>query len=272
MRLHPVFAPLAGAFLIAGCSLHGSPGPATGAVAATSGTAPIDRLAVEYVKLVLAMGERDPGYVDAYYGPRVQRRSSAPPSCRRSARARELAPISTRCPPARLVASCAGVPAPPTKALLGRLDMLQGKKLTFDEESRVLYDAVAPHHPEAHYAALVEQIAALVPGEGPLSERFDAFQRRFTIPTDKLDAVFSAAIAGCRERTAARLLLPPGESFTVEYVTESREAATTGTRAATRASSRSTPTCRSSSTAPSTSPATRATPVTTSTTRCSRST
>jgi hypothetical protein len=31
--------------------------------------------------------------------------------------------------------------------------------------------------------------------------------------------VFQAAIEGCRARTAAHLTLPPGESFTVEYVT-----------------------------------------------------
>ena len=39
------------------------------------------------------------------------------------------------------------------------------------------------------------------------------------IPTAKLDAVFRAAIDGCRTRTMAHLTLPPGETFTVEYVT-----------------------------------------------------
>src|SRR5205814_3598449 len=38
-------------------------------------------------------------------------------------------------------------------------------------------------------------------------------------PKDKLDAVFKAAIDGCRSRTLEHMTLPPNESFTVEYVT-----------------------------------------------------
>src|SRR5438477_2277885 len=39
-----------------------------------------------------------------------------------------------------------------------------------------------------------------------------------SIPLPKLDAVFQKAIAGCRARTLQHMPLPPGESFTVEYV------------------------------------------------------
>ena len=39
------------------------------------------------------------------------------------------------------------------------------------------------------------------------------------IPREKLDAVFTAAIDACRERTLQHITLPPGERFTVEYVT-----------------------------------------------------
>jgi len=235
MRRNQALAPLASAFLLAGCSAHHAPEPASGAApdAADPWTtrgpdapawAPLDRLAVEYVKLVLATGERDPGYVDAYYGPPEWQEEvrAAPP---------ELPEIRSRAE--RMVGELARLPLfsnesierrrhflqRQTEALLGRLDMLQGKKLTFDEESRVLYDAVAPRFPEEHFAGLVEQVAALLPGEGPVYERVDAYQRRFTIPKERLDAVFRAAIAGCRERTAAHLALPAGESFTLEYVT-----------------------------------------------------
>ena len=40
------------------------------------------------------------------------------------------------------------------------------------------------------------------------------------IPPDRLDAVFQAAIAECRRRTPGHLTLPPGERFTVDYVTD----------------------------------------------------
>jgi hypothetical protein len=52
-----------------------------------------------------------------------------------------------------------------------------------------------------------------------LVERYDAFRRAFVIPKEKLDHVFTTAIAACRERTMKHVTLPPGERFTVEYVT-----------------------------------------------------
>ncbi|MEO8505372.1 MAG: hypothetical protein ABI609_15860 [Acidobacteriota bacterium] len=234
MTRNRVLAVLAAAALVAGCSAHQARVVTTDLPAVppakdpwihyTPPPMPLDPMAIEYVKLVLATGERDPGYVDAYYGPAEwqQEAKAAPP---------ELAAIRARAE--RLVHDLTALPLfsnesvenrrdflqRQTEALLGRLDMLQGKKLTFDEESKVLYGAVAPHYPEQHYAELVAEIAALLPGEGPVNERVDAYQRRFTIPKEKLDSVFRAAIAACRERTAAHLQLPPGESFTIEYVT-----------------------------------------------------
>ena len=123
---------------------------------------------------------------------------------------------------------------PQLEALIARVDML-GRKLTFDEESKALYDAVAPTHDEAHFQAILDQLETAAARQGPLAERVEAFRQRFVIPRDRLDAVFKAAIDGCRARTLQHIALPPGESFEVEYVTASRGAATTGTRAATTA-------------------------------------
>ncbi len=58
-----------------------------------------------------------------------------------------------------------------------------------------------------------------LPGPGPLLERYTRFRDAFVIPPARLDATFKAAIDGCRSRTLAHVTLPPGESFTVEYVT-----------------------------------------------------
>jgi hypothetical protein len=51
-----------------------------------------------------------------------------------------------------------------------------------------------------------------------LIERYNAFRNRFVIPSEKLQAVFSAAIDACRERTVRHIELPAEESFQVEYV------------------------------------------------------
>jgi hypothetical protein len=97
--------------------------------------------------------------------------------------------------------------------------MLKGERLSFDEESKALYDAVAPTHPESHFKAILDKLEARFPGEGPLVSRYEAFRRQFVIPRDKLDSVFQIAIAACRDRTAKHIQLPASESFTVEYVT-----------------------------------------------------
>ena len=97
--------------------------------------------------------------------------------------------------------------------------MLQGARLDFDAESREVYDAVAPTYDEGHFATALKALDALVPGPGALPDRVEAFRQRMAIPREKLDTVFRAAIAECRARTVARLTLPPGEQFQLEYVT-----------------------------------------------------
>jgi hypothetical protein len=97
--------------------------------------------------------------------------------------------------------------------------MLRGKKLTFDEESKALYDAVAPHHDEAYFQKLTADLAKELPGKGSLTDRLETYRNGFVIPKDKLDAVFKEAISGCRARTLQHMTLPKSETFTVEYVT-----------------------------------------------------
>jgi hypothetical protein len=170
-------------------------------------------IAERYVKLVLAMGEHDADYVDAYYGP---------PEWRESAKGRTLDDIREE---ALLILSNAHGEGPRAayqnrqlQALVARVDILKGKRMTFDEESKALYDAVAPHHPEEYFRALLGDLDAALPGSGAVAERYESYRQRFVIPREKLDAVFQTAIAGCRARTQERMALPDGESFTVEYV------------------------------------------------------
>ena len=105
------------------------------------------------------------------------------------------------------------------QALVSRVDMLSGTKMGFDAESKALYDAVAPHQGEDHYRPVLAELEELLPGPGPLIDRYSAFRDLYVIPTDRLDAVFTAAIDECRRRTLAHMDLPAGEAFTVEYVT-----------------------------------------------------
>jgi hypothetical protein len=96
---------------------------------------------------------------------------------------------------------------------------LDRERLSFDEESKALYDAVAPTLPESHFKQILDQLDRRFPGSGPLMSRYDAFRRAFVIPRERLDAVFQTAIAACRDRTIKHTALPDSERFTIEYVT-----------------------------------------------------
>jgi hypothetical protein len=104
-------------------------------------------------------------------------------------------------------------------ALEARVRILKGAHLKFDEESQALYDAVAPSFPEAHFQEILAKLEPKLPGDGPLLQRYESWRQAFVIPKDKLDTVFQLAIKACRERTLAHIKLPPGENFSVEYVT-----------------------------------------------------
>ncbi|MGE0865045.1 MAG: hypothetical protein AB7P34_14200, partial [Vicinamibacterales bacterium] len=115
---------------------------------------PMRDVAERYVKLVLAVGQHDADYVDAFYGPAEWRKAA-------EADKLPLAVIDQQA--AALASEIAAAPATPpvpgeaelwalrrqylerqVAAVRARLSMLQGKRLTFDEESLALYDAVAP--------------------------------------------------------------------------------------------------------------------------------
>jgi hypothetical protein len=218
-----------------------------GAVGTSTTTGPVaedqtrmNSIAESYVKLVLAVGQHDANYVDAFYGP---------PEWKQAADAAGKRPLAElKAEASSLLAALAALPAPPPAgaregeaesesesesemlrlrrrylerqlgALAAYVEILGGTRRSFDDESRALYDAVAPAYDAAHFQAILDRIDKIVPGQGPLATRIEAYRRRFVIPPDRVDGVFTAAIAECRRRTAAHVALPPGESFAVSYV------------------------------------------------------
>jgi hypothetical protein len=187
----------------------------------------MESIAERYVRLVLAVGNHDADYVDAYYGP---------PAWKTEAAASRLSLEQIRAEGRAILAALESV-APPadaeemvrlrhrylsvqTKSVIARAEMLGGKRYTFDEESRALYDAVAPAVGPEQFDKTLAGLEKLIPGEGLLSGRYEAWRKQFYIPPAKLAEVFQAAIDEARARTKAHIALPANESFTVEYVTK----------------------------------------------------
>jgi hypothetical protein len=185
----------------------------------------MNALADRYVKLVLAVGQHDDGYVDAYYGP---------PEWKTEAERAGKRPLTDLARDATAIADALAAESTPAdemshlrleylraqvSAVQSRLTMLSGTRLPFDQESRALYDAVAPTYPASHFDAVLKDLDALVPGPGPLADRVEHFRQQYVIPPAKLDPVFRRAIAECKARTRANMALPAGEQFQLEFVT-----------------------------------------------------
>jgi hypothetical protein len=200
--------------LLSGCrSSVPAPDPAT-----------LDPVARRYVTLALGLGKHDPNYVDAYYGPE---------SLRVTASAESLSVAQVGAAVDSLIAVVGDtVPAygdtlvrlrhrylrTQLGSMAARARMLQGQRLSFDEEARALYDVTPPHFDDAHFDSLLTRLDSLLPGRAPLAQRFQRFRERMMIPAARVDTVFRTAIAACRARTRAHLQLPEGERFDLEYV------------------------------------------------------
>ncbi len=186
----------------------------------------LDELAREYLFLELAMGQHDSNHVDAYFGPEEIRRAAeetALPLPEIDARAHDLSQqlqgLSENAESESEKARIDGLLGR-LRALTTRIAINRGEEIPFDEEARRLFGVAAPDYDADHFAAILEKIDALVPGEGPLAERVDAFRNEFVVPGKRLEKVFAAAIAECRRRTLEHIDLPDGESFRLEYVTD----------------------------------------------------
>ncbi|MFV0276796.1 MAG: hypothetical protein ACK5HY_06385 [Parahaliea sp.] len=193
--------------------------------AATARAQSMDAAAEQYVRLVLALGEHDSGYVDAYYGPPAWREAAAQQPLTLATIQRSAQQLRQLLPATKDNSALSNARVHYLRTQLGALaayaEIRQGKvPRDFDHEARVLYDTAPPQRSLDSFAPVLARLNQLLPGEGPLYRRIDTFQRQFDIPHDRLSAVFDAAIAACRERTLPHITLPAGESFRLEYVTD----------------------------------------------------
>jgi hypothetical protein len=182
---------------------------------------PLEDEAREYVRLAVALGERDPDALDFYAGPPglaadVRAHPPALQSIRDSAEAaisrleRLDVGAGRRIRRERLLRELG--------ALTARAGLLLGGRPAYDDESRMLFGIAPEPSADGHFAALRARIDALVPGPGRLADRYGAYDARFTVPENRLAAVFERALAECRARTLAHVQLPAGERVILEFV------------------------------------------------------
>jgi hypothetical protein len=170
-----------------------------------------DAHAERYLRLGLELGRHDEDVVDAYFGPA------------------ELAAEVNAAPPAEPAALVASA-----EALLGELGdgwlrdqvaalrafagILAGESRSYAEQVEACYGVHPPHTDEAVFAAVHERLEDLLPGPGPLAERYDRFRRSGFVPAERVADVAEAAIAAVTAATRDLLGLPDGERVELEIV------------------------------------------------------
>jgi hypothetical protein len=185
----------------------------------------VDDAASMYLMLELSMARHDPAHVDAYFGPDEIKKAAEEhaPSLEEILEASRLVENILRAIDTaddELLRMRKNGLLARLQALETRIAINKGENLDFDAESLALFGSKAPHFDAEHFQGILDQIDALLPGDGPLAKRVEAFNDQFVIGLDKLPAVFEAAMAECRRRTKAFIELPEGESFTIEYVND----------------------------------------------------
>lgn len=196
-----------------------------GSALASPASEMLDKIAGDFVRMTIEAGEREPGYVDAYYGPREYMVA---------AKAAPRPVYLLRKEADRLQGLLAFVPnkdlAPDErrrklflkgqiKAAQTRLAMIAGDKFSFQDEAQGLFGVRPVIKPLKTYDPILARIDKLVPGKGDLAARVDAFQANYVIPTDRLEPVMKAGIAACKARTEEHIKLPAGERFDLSFVT-----------------------------------------------------
>ena len=134
----------------------------------------MNAVAERYAHLVLALGQHDPDYVDAFYGPAGWKAQAEKEKKSLDAIGAEAAELNATLAKTADAATSGDEMLKLRReylqkqisALAARVRMLKGEKLKFDDESRALYDAVAPTFPDSHFDQIIAQLEAKIPGKG----------------------------------------------------------------------------------------------------------
>jgi hypothetical protein len=164
-----------------------------------------------YLRLGLQIGRHVDGIVDAYFGPS------------------ELAAAVDAEPPVdpRALVSDAEV-------LLDELEDgwlrdqvlglrtyaggLAGETRSYADEVEGCYGVQPAYVDEGVFTAAHERLEALLPGEGPLAERKERWERSIRVPTEQIERIIASVIEEARTRTRGLVDLPAGEGVVLEIV------------------------------------------------------
>ena len=177
-----------------------------------------------YLELGLRLGRHVDGFVDAYYGPpalrmSVEREQVRPPADLVTEAARLLTDLDggvdddTIGPRRRrwLRGQVVGLHTSARK--------LAGEAIGYADEVELCYGVRPTFTSEEELAAAHQLLDEVMPGDGPLGERYVTWRESQRVPTEALRPAIDSLAEDFRERTRRMFGLPDGEHIDFELVT-----------------------------------------------------
>ncbi len=178
-------------------------------------------LAREYVLLGLRFDRLSAGFVDAYTGdPALRRQVEDEPRPLPVALAAQARALLAELPSSGLAEDRVALLRSQLTALECNARRLAGEPIGFVDEVKAYFGVDIALGDESDYAVAHEELAALLPGSGPLAERYAAYRTADECPPDRLDGLVRDLSSALRDVVRAGYGLPEGEAVEYQIVTD----------------------------------------------------
>jgi hypothetical protein len=183
--------------------------------------AAVPDVVADYLELGLALGRHVDGMVDAYYGPpdlaaRIAAEAPRPPAELEARARRLLADLETD---DSVVAHRRKYLSGQVRGLRTTAAKLAGATIGYLDEVEACYGVRPAKVPEEEFVAAHQRLDDVLPGHGPLAERYIAWRESQVVPPETLPAAVASLAEDLRDRTRRLFGLPDGERVDFEQVT-----------------------------------------------------
>lgn len=167
--------------------------------------------AERYVALALRLDRLDEGVVEAYYGP---------------AALKAIVDAEPQADPEDLVAEADrllddlpdGWLRDQVRGLRTRAGMLAGESWSYSAEVESCFGVPPTRTSQEQLDAAYADLEELLPGPGPLAERYQSWERASQVPAERVPALVDGVVELSRGQARRLFGLPAGEGFDVDYV------------------------------------------------------
>lgn len=177
-------------------------------------------VAAAYVELGLAFDRLERGFVDAYSGdPAVRARVESGPAPDAAGLGRRAATLQAELASSGLAPDRAAHLSGQLTGLRTSARVMAGERVGFVAQVEGYFQVRPTFGDEAAYADAHAALGALLPGDGPLGERYEAYRAATAVPPDRLADAVREVSTLLRERVRAAVALPDVEVVDYEVVT-----------------------------------------------------